>query len=347
MATLWFVIVAFMLVMYTILDGFDLGAGTLHWLVGRTADERRLVLRSIGPVWDGNEVWLLAAGGTLYFAFPSLYASSFSGFYLPLFMVLWLLMLRGISIEIRAHVDEPIWHSFYDALFTLSGALLSIFLGAALGNVIRGVPLNSDGYFFEPLWTTFRVTGAVGILDWYTVLVGVMSFVTLANHGAHWLALKTEDPLRARARRIAAVLWWGVALLTGVGLVATVWVRPAVLANYSRPGAGWLIPLVVVLALAAMAVYRARGRDLGAFLASSCYIAGMLGGVAFAMYPTLLPSNIDQGFSLTIQNSAAGAYGLRVGVVWWVLGILLAAGYFTYVYWSFRSRVRSEGEGVY
>ncbi|MDE3154586.1 MAG: cytochrome d ubiquinol oxidase subunit II [Acidobacteriota bacterium] len=347
MATLWFAIVALMLVIYTVLDGFDLGAGTVHWLVGRTPEERRLVLRSIGPVWDGNEVWLLAAGGTLYFAFPPLYAASFSGFYLPLIMVLWLLMLRGISIEIRAHVDEPIWYAFYDFLFALSGALLSIFLGAALGNVIRGVPLNGDGYFFLPLWTTFRVTGSVGILDWYTVLVGVMSFVTLASHGAYWLALKTEEPLRGRARQIAAVLWWAVALLTVVGLVATVWVRPAVLDHYSRPGAGWLIPALVVAALAGMAFYRARGRDLAAFLASSLYIAGMLGGVAFAMYPTLLASNIDPSFSLTLANSAAGAYGLRVGIMWWVVGVLLAAGYFTYVYWSFRSRVSASGEGVY
>ncbi len=347
MATLWFVIVALMLAVYTVLDGFDLGAGTIHWLVGRTSEERRLVLRSIGPVWDGNEVWLLAAGGTLYFAFPALYAASFSGFYLPLIMVLWLLMLRGISIEIRAHVDEPIWHTFYDALFTLSGALLSIFLGAALGNVIRGVPLNGDGYFFEPLWTTFRVTGAVGILDWYTVLIGVMSFVTLANHGAHWIALKTEEPLRGRARRISGVLWWAVVLLTVVGLVATVWVRPAVLDNYGQPGAGWLIPLAVVAALAGMAVYRVRGRDLAAFLASSVYIVGMLGGVAFAMYPTLLASNLDPANSLTVANSAAGAYGLQVGVTWWILGIVLVTGYFTYVYWTFRSRVRAEGEGAY
>ena len=141
MATVWFMIVAVMVTAYVVLDGFDLGAGAIYLLVAKTADERRMVLRSIGPVWDGNEVWLLAAGGTLYFAFPLLYASSFSGFYLPLMMVLWLLMLRAIGIEFRAHIENPVWQGFFEVIFSVSSALLAIFLGAALGNVIRGVPL--------------------------------------------------------------------------------------------------------------------------------------------------------------------------------------------------------------
>ena len=170
MATLWFMIVAVMVAAYVLLDGFDLGAGAIHLCIAKTDDERRTILRAIGPVWDGNEVWLLAAGGTLYFAFPLLYASSFSGFYLPLMMVLWLLMLRGIGIEFRAHIDEPMWHGFFDVIFDVSSMLLAIFFGAALGNVVRGVPLNADGYFFEPLWTNWRVGAKNGILDWYTVL---------------------------------------------------------------------------------------------------------------------------------------------------------------------------------
>src|SRR2546422_707056 len=144
-----------MIAAYVVLDGFDLGAGIVHLVVARTDAERRLVLRSIGPFWDGNEVWLLAAGGTLFFAFPALYASSFSGFYLPLMIVLWLLILRGIAIEFRGHVDSPTWKPLWDAVFSLSSALLAIFYGAALGNVLRGVPLDAAGEFFEPLWTAF------------------------------------------------------------------------------------------------------------------------------------------------------------------------------------------------
>ena len=157
MATLWFMIVAVMVAAYVVLDGFDLGAGVIYLGAARTPDERRTIMRAIGPVWDGNEVWLLAAGGTLYFAFPLLYASSFSGFYLPLMIVLWLLMLRGIGIELRAHMKNPVWLGFFDVVFCVSSVLLTIFFGAALGNVVRGVPLGPDEYFFEPLWTNFRV----------------------------------------------------------------------------------------------------------------------------------------------------------------------------------------------
>src|SRR5881409_2245575 len=145
METIWFCLVAVMIATYVVLDGFDIGAGIIHSLVAKSDSERRLVLRSIGPVWDGNEVWLLAAGGTLYFAFPQLYASGFSGFYLPLMMVLWLLMLRGIGIEFRTHMEHPVWQGFFDAVFSLSSVLLTIFFGAALGNVVRGVPLRQDG----------------------------------------------------------------------------------------------------------------------------------------------------------------------------------------------------------
>src|SRR6266508_4454116 len=213
METLWFVLVALMLVAYVVLDGFDLGVGVISPLVARTPEEQQLVLRSIGPVWDGNEVWLLAAGGALYFAFPLLYASSFSGFYLPLMIVLWLLMLRGIGIELRSHVDHPMWRSFFDFVFTASSLLLAIFFGAAIGNVVRGVPLNSDGYFFEPLWTNFRVGTNTVILDWYTVLIGVLAMVTLTVHGTHYIALKTEGDINNRARRVARLGWLALVLL--------------------------------------------------------------------------------------------------------------------------------------
>src|SRR5947207_7435426 len=157
MPTVWFIIVSVMIAAYVVLDGFDLGAGVIYLMAGRTRDDRRKILRSIGPVWDGNEVWLLAAGGTLYFAYPQLYASAFSGFYLPLMIVLWLLMLRGIGIELRSHVDNPLWWSAFDFVFTASSLLLAVFFGAAIGNVMRGVPLDKDGFFFEALWTDFRV----------------------------------------------------------------------------------------------------------------------------------------------------------------------------------------------
>src|SRR4030081_1720454 len=151
MGTLWFCLIAIMLTVYVLLDGFDLGAGAIHLLVAKTDQERREVLASISPVWDGNEVWLIAAGGTLYFAFPALYASSFSGFYLPLNIVRWLLMLRAVGIEFRLHLESPVWRGFFDGAFCLASGLLALFYGAALGNVIRAVPLRADGSFFQLL----------------------------------------------------------------------------------------------------------------------------------------------------------------------------------------------------
>src|SRR6202022_4756210 len=216
MGTIWFCLVAIMLTVYVLLDGFDLGAGAVHLLGAKTDSERGQVLASIGPVWDGNEVWLLAAGGTLYFAFPALYASGFSGFYLPLMMVLWLLILRGSSIEFRNHIKSAVWRPLWDCLFSSSSLLLAVFLGAALANVVRGVPLDSSGYFFEPLWTDFRLGEETGILDWYTILVGVLSLLVLTMHGALWVEMRTTGAVNERSAKIASNVWWGVLILTAV-----------------------------------------------------------------------------------------------------------------------------------
>src|ERR1700693_3362970 len=195
MGTIWFWLVAIMITVYVLLDGFDLGAGAIHLLVAKTDEERRQVFASIGPGWDVNEVWLLAAGGTLYFAFPALYASSFSGFYLPLMIVLWLLILRGTSIEFRNHIRSKVWDPLWDFVFCASSLLLSVFFGAALANVVRGVPLDASGYFFEALWTNFRLGEETGILDWYTILVGVLALLSLAMHGGVLGEMKNQGPV--------------------------------------------------------------------------------------------------------------------------------------------------------
>ena len=345
METLWFIIVALMVTAYVVLDGFDLGAGVIYLTAARTTNERRAILRAIGPVWDGNEVWLLAAGGTLYFAFPLLYASSFSGFYLPLMIVLWLLMLRGIGIELRSHMENPVWRGFFDFIFFAASALLTIFFGAALGNVVRGVPLGPDQYFFEPLWTNFGVGTNNGILDWYTVLTGVIALVTLTTHGALYIATKTEGDLNRRSRTIAMRLWLPQLALTVMGLVASAYVRHAVLDNYKHHAIGFLIPVIVFGSLAALMHSMVKGADKIAFLCSSGYIVGMLVGAAFALYPVVLPASTDPARSLTIYNASAGHHGLSVGLVWWILGIILALGYFFFVYRMFRGKVHLEGEG--
>jgi cytochrome bd ubiquinol oxidase subunit II len=338
METFWFAIVAVMLAAYVVLDGFDLGAGALHLWLAKSSAERKAVLASIGPVWDGNEVCLLAAGGTLFFAFPALYASSFSGFYLPLMMVLWLLILRGISIEFRNHIESPPWQTFWDAVFSGASILLPIFFGAALGNVVRGVPLDANASFFLPLWTNFSPGRDAGILDWYTVLVAVAALLYLAHHGALWIALKTEGNLEERARRAAARLWWGVL----VAAIAVTWasflLQPHLAESFGTRPWGYIFPALAVAGLLLSRFWKGRA----AFWASSALIAGMLASAAFGLYPYVLPSNDDPARSLTIQNTAASPYGLRVGLVWFIPGIALAAVYFIYTYRKFAGKIPAD-----
>ena len=340
METIWFIFVALMVTTYVLLDGFDLGAGAIHLFAARNDRERRTIIRAIGPVWDGNEVWLIAAGGTLFFAFPTLYASGFSGFYLPLIIVLWLLMIRGLSIELRGHISDPMWASFWDAAFFVGSSLLAIFYGAALGNVVRGVPLDESGYFFQPLWTDFSpFSGTPGILDWYTVLIGLLALTTLVVHGSNFIAVKTEDDLNARSRRIARRFSFATILLTLFATPATFWVSPEMLWSFNERPYGYVLPLVAVAGLAGMVYFDLRGRDREAFLSSSAYIVGMLTSTVFGVYPKVLPA-VDPANSLTVQNASASTYGMAVGLVWWSIGMVLAVVYFTVIYRLFRGKVR-------
>ena len=345
METAWFIFVALMIAVYVLLDGFDLGAGAIHLFAARNERERRTIIRAIGPVWDGNEVWLIAAGGTLFFAFPVLYASGFSGFYLPLIMVLWLLMIRGLSIELRGHIGDPLWASFWDAMFFIGSALLAVFYGAALGNVVRGVPLNRDGYFFQPLWTNLSpFSKTPGILDWYTVLIGLLALTTLIVHGSNFIAVKTENELNARSRRISRLFTYATAALTLLATLATFWVSPEMLQSFNERPYGYVLPLVAIAGLVGMVLFNFRGNDRNAFLSSSAYIIGMLTSTVFGVYPNVLPA-VEPANSLTIQNASASQYGMAVGLVWWSIGMVFAAVYFIVIYRLFRGKVRLEDEG--
>jgi cytochrome d ubiquinol oxidase subunit II len=333
-----------MLVGYVVMDGFDIGVGIVYLFVAGSDRERMQSIRSIGPVWDGNEVWLLAAGGTLFFAFPLLYASAFSGFYLPLMIVLWLLILRGVSIELRSHIDDRLWKSFFDAVFFVSSTLLAIFYGAALANVVRGVPIGADDYFFLPLWTNWRPGANPGILDWYTVLGGVMALAALAFHGALYLAMKTEGELERRAAALAGKLWWAVAALTALGIPATVLARPNSMVNYQQHPIAFLAPLGVVVALI-VAFWALRRRSEGtAFLASCGYLLAMMVGAVAGLFPVLLPNVAPGGRDITVALALAGSHTLHVGLVWWTIGMALALFYAAVSYWLFRGKVALEAE---
>jgi cytochrome d ubiquinol oxidase subunit II len=345
MGFIWFWLVAVMIVGYVVLDGFDLGVGVLHLFLVRTEADRQTTLRSIGPVWDGNEVWLLAGGGTLYFAFPLLYASAFSGFYLPLMIVLWLLVLRGISLELRNHIEVGVWRALLDGVFGLASALLAVFFGAALANVLRGVPLQADGYFFLPLWTNWQPGPHPGILDWYTVIGGLVALTALTLHGALWLTIKTSGELAQRARRIVTPLWLLVAVLTVVSLVATIAVRPASLDNYFRYPFTFVVPVGVVASLAGIWLFNRRSQPVKAFLSSCLYLFFMLAGACWGLYPTLLPASTGQDRDITLSRAISGPHTLAVGLVWWGFGMVLALGYIVFVYSKFRGKVDLSSAG--
>src|SRR5260370_38556778 len=331
MGTLWFWLVALMIAVYVLLDGFDLGAGAIHLVVARSDEERKQVLSSIGSVWNGNEVWLIATGGVLYFAFPALYASAFSGFYLPLMIVLWLLILRGISIEFRDRIQSAVWDPFWDFLFCASSLLLCVFFGAALGNVVRGVPLDASGYFFEPLWTNFQLGERIGILDWYTILVGLLARAPLVVHGAMWVVLKTTGPVRDRSLRIARLNWWLVVALTIAVTIASLRVQPAIARHFRSAPWGYVFPLIALAGLVGVRWSTARADEWKSFLAAGCYLPGMLLRVVFGIFPMGLPARNSE-YSLTFQNTHAASYRLKIGLIWWTLGVILFIRSFTYLY---------------
>ena len=339
MATAWFILLGFMLIMYVVLDGFDLGVGVLHLFVARGDVDRRRVLSSIGPVWDGNEVWLIAAGGLLVFAFPRVYAVAFSGFYLPLVLVLWLLILRGVSIELRSHVANQLWRQFFDAVFFLSSALLALVLGVALGNVLRGVPIDASGYFAVPLFTDLGLHGELGAIDWYTLSVGLFALAALTAHGAFYLRWKTNGDVNMRATRIARWALLAVVVFMIVVTIETVFVAPQLLRNLAaRPGL-WILPIAIVAALVVAFLSLARDWELRGFLASCVVIAGLLGMTAGSLYPLVLPSTIAPEHNLDVASSANDRRGLAIGLAWWIPAIVLAIGYFTYLFRSFRGKV--------
>jgi cytochrome bd ubiquinol oxidase subunit II len=342
MEAVWFAIVSGMLAVYAVLDGFDLGVGIVHRLVARTDEERRIVLAAIGPVWDGNEVWLIAAGGVLFMAFPRVYATAFSGFYLALMVVLWLILLRGVAIEFRSHQDNPLWRELWDTVFSAASALLAAAFGTTLGNLVRGVPLLREGLPGMPLFTDFRPGPEPGILDWYTGLIGLFALVTLAGHGALYLAWRNDGPVRERSLDLALGAWVSALALWGVATAATAWVRPDLFTGFAaRP---WALAFVALAEAGAWGAVRlpGRGRELAGFIGSSMFLFGLVATALAGNYPFWLRSTLDLSQSLTATNSASARYGLNVALVWWAVGITLVAGYFTHLFRAVRGKVRPD-----
>ena len=343
MAELWFWLTAVLVTGWAVLDGFDFGAGVLHRFIARTDAERREVLAAIGPVWDGNEVWLLAAAGSMFLAFPKLVAAGLSGLYLPVFFALWCLMLRGVGIELRSHVGNALWRAFFDVLFQVASAGFALLIGIALGNVLRGVPLQADGLFEQGLFGLDEG----GAIDGYTLLVGLFVVLTLTAHGANYLRWKTSGEVNARAAKWAPKLWAATIATWVVCTWATAQTSPEIFAALPHRPLAWVGLAILAAGLGSLLFAQLQKRELLAFIGSSGFIVGLLVSTVACLYPVLLRSRVSPEFDLTVGNASSGSIAMQSGLIWWFPGFLLALGYFVWVLKHFRGKVvaAKDGEG--
>ena len=334
--TLWFVLYIGIIAGYVILDGFDLGVGILSPFVARADRDHRMLLNAIGPVWDGNEVWLVLGGGALFAAFPVVYASLFSGFYLAMMLVLLVLILRTIAIEFRSHRESPRWRSTWDWFFFASSLGITLLLGVALGNVIRGIPLDSSGQ------VTLKL---VDLLNPYSLAVGVTAVAMLSLHGGIFLTLKVDGELRGRIERLVPRLMVAFFALMTVLVVWTLLLRTEVTATYRDRV--WIAAFPVLALVSTVVAWRLirAGRFLPAFGASALTIALLMATVAAGMYPVMLPSSIDSSYDLTVNNAASAPETLTVMTVIAVIGIPFVLLYTAGVYYFFRGRVVLDDHG--
>ncbi|WP_111307406.1 cytochrome d ubiquinol oxidase subunit II [Confluentibacter sediminis] len=356
MELFWYIVLMTMLAIYVILDGYDFGAGIIHLFFAKTEKDKKAITSAIGPFWDANEVWLIAAGGVLFFAFPTLYASSFSGFYLPLIMILWLLVFRAIGLELRGQVHNKMWEAVWDKAFGIASLLLALFFGIALGNVVRGVNLGmvTNGvstqeahYFFLPLWNpTFSPQAEhLGIIDWFTLLLGVIGVVALTIHGANWIIFKTNSSLNATLKKVVFVL--NLALLALIICSLLIWhiIEPKPFHNFFKHLWLFIFPIIFFIGHFGLFKVKAFKKDGMGFFFSSLFLFGGITSTVASIFPKVLPSTNDVNPDLTIYNVAADDYGLSVGIYWFIVAIVLVIIYFTIQYKVFKGKMDDVGYG--
>ena len=333
---IWFLLVGVLIIGYAILDGFDLGVGVLHLFL-KSDHERRISLNAIGPVWDGNEVWLLTGGGALFAAFPIVYATVFSGFYLALMLLLVALILRAVSLEFRGKVDSPQWKKVWDWAFGIGSLLPAVLFGVAFGNILRGIPINEQGIF----------TGSfLGLLNPYAVLVGLLSLSLFVMHGAIYLALKAEGELRERMLSVASKSWVGTVALYTLATIVTIFVSPFLFEGILTNPLFWILFLLLVASLIAVPVLLKGKTPFRAFLASSVSIASIIGLSAVSLFPRLVPSVTNLSYSLTIRNASSSPATLTVMLIIALIGMPIVIGYTIFIYRVFKGKVELT-EGSY
>ncbi len=335
LVTVWFILVAVLWIGYFVLDGFDLGVGMLLPIIGKTDVNRRVMVNTIGPVWDGNEVWLLVAGGATFAAFPLWYATMFSGYYLALFLILLALILRGVAFEYRGKKNDAKWRRNWDAAIVVGSVLPALLFGVAFGNIVGGSPIDSITNSTTDAGSFNYVGNFFDLLNPFALVVGLMTLTVFATHGAIFLALKTSGPVREVAR--AAALKIGLVAAV-VAVVALLWAQ-----TFSERVAVTL-PLVLIAAVLWLGGLAAtmRQRDGWAFILSAATIVFAVAALFFGLYPNVMPSNIDPAFNLTVFNASSQSYTLTVMTIVAVIMTPLVLLYQGWTYWVFRKRLTSE-----
>ncbi len=330
--TIWFILIGVLFAGYAILDGFDLGVGALHLFV-KEDFERRTFLNSIGPVWDGNEVWLITGGGALFAAFPEVYATVFSGFYMALFLLLAVLVFRAIAIEFRSKRESPRWRGSWDIAFSISSYVIALLLGIAMGNIIIGVPLNQSHEFVGSFWT---------LLTPYTLIVGITTVSLFIMHGAIFLVLKTEGNLNQKVRGWVnnTIIFFVICYVTTT-MVTLVYV-PNMTQHFKEYPILFIIPLLNMLAIANIPREIHHKRYGWAFISSCASIAALLTLFAVGIFPNIVASNPNSEFSLTIYNGASSQKTLSIMLIIAAIGVPFVLAYTAGIYWVFRGKVKVE-----
>lgn len=322
LATFWFILIAILWSGYFVLEGFDFGVGILLPFLGKSDGERRTMINTIGPVWDGNEVWLLTAGGATFAAFPGWYATLFSGFYLPLLLILVALIIRGVCFEFRSKVESPRWRAGWDRAIFFGSALPALLWGVAFANIVRGVPVNAAHVYTGNLLT---------LLNWYGLLGGLVTLSLFTLHGALFLGLRTAGELRARARRTAVRAALAAVPLAAVFLAVTQ-------VSHGRPATDVTAALAAV-ALLGGAAAALRGREGWAFTGTALTLVLAVATLFGDLWPNVLPSSTSHRYSLTVANASSAHYTLVV--MSWVALVFtpIVLGYQGWTYWVFRQRL--------
>ncbi len=334
MELFWYLIIVLVLAIFFILDGYDFGTGIIHLFFAKKEKDKVVIAKAAGLFWDSNEVWLVAGGGLLFMAFPTFYASVFSGFYLPLILVLWLIIFRAIGLEFRSQFRYQMWKDMWDTAFGVSSLLLALFFGMALGNIVRGVNLGGveNGvsvyeahYFFLPLWNSnfSPLTENPGVIDWFTIIIGLISVVTLAIHGANWIILKTNSSINDKLKIVIFRL--NIVLLVLTLFSLSVWqiINPESLSNFIDNPFLILFPLIYLTGIIGLFFIKTLKKESYGFILSTLVIVGGISSSLASIFPIILPSTNSINESLTIYNSAAAEYGLSTASVWGVIGIIL------------------------